>query len=413
MRNKNSKQFRPKSRVVFGRPPFARGEKRIPVTVTNLLIWKKKSGMLRGGEVNLWQPFRRLSTQSGRGHGVAACPALGLLVTSDRDKNTLSVWGVPGGASGGGLRLVCTLGGHRAPMQFDFSSGPGYSGYLAFTPLTTKTRGSSSACPLLLVTDHGHDAVHLVDVVGRTHEGYLAAPRSIAGPRGVAASGASPLVAVSAWKEFSSGDHVVVVYRGGGAVWEAVRVIGGGFRGPGSRDGKLHRPYGLRFNRDGSAICVAEAENGRASVFRVCDGGFVRHIATGLRIPYDVEEVEGGWLVACISGRLVAGGESANTVEFVSDGVGGDIERPSLGKAGGGTGSGDAEFNGPVALATVPGLGLVVRELYNGGRLQVFATPDAMTMYTKMSSIRIAWMSTVARAVFNRRALLKGHWRRW
>jgi len=33
---------------------------------------------------------------------VAACPALGLLVTSDSDKNTLSVWGVPGGASGGG-----------------------------------------------------------------------------------------------------------------------------------------------------------------------------------------------------------------------------------------------------------------------------------------------------------------------
>jgi hypothetical protein len=63
--------------------------------------------------------------------------------------------------------------------------------------------------------------------------GYVASPGSIAGPRGVAASGASPLVAVSAWAKTNSGDHVVVVYRGshGGAVWEAVRVIGGGFGG--------------------------------------------------------------------------------------------------------------------------------------------------------------------------------------
>ena len=72
-------------------------------------------------------------------------------------------------------------------MQFDFtrSSGSGVSGYLAFTPPTTTTSGSSSgARPLLLVTDAGHDAVHVVDVVGRTHAGYLASPGSIAGPRG-------------------------------------------------------------------------------------------------------------------------------------------------------------------------------------------------------------------------------------
>jgi hypothetical protein len=137
----------------------------------------------------------------------------------------------------------------------------------------------------------------------------------------------------------------------------------------------------------------------------VGDGGFVRHIATGLSRPWDVEEVEGGWLVACAG---------SDTVEFVCDGVGGDIERPSLGRAGGGYGSGDGEFDVPVALATVPGIGLVVREYCNGGRLQVFATPDTMAMYTNMSGIRIAWMCTVARAVFNRRAnMLSGHWCRW
>ncbi len=79
----------------------------------------------------------------------------------------------------------------------------------------------------------------------------------------------------------------------------------------------------------------------------------------------DVEEVEGGWLVAC---------RDSHTVEFVGDcdgdaGDGGG--RPSLGKAGGGQGSGDGEFWYPSALAVVPGLGLVVRDCWNN-RLQVF-----------------------------------------
>jgi hypothetical protein len=187
-------------------------------------------------------PQPSLKTDCGRGCGLAACPALGLLVTSDVYKSTLSVWDLPGGASdcgvsggagttggagaggatagggGGGLRLVCTLGGAGsvAPMQFKFFDDQGYSGYLAFTPPTRSP--SSSARPLLLVSDAGANAVHLVDVVGRTHEGYLASPGSIVGPRGVAASGTSPLVAVCAWRGWNSGDHVVVVYRGSGAV---------------------------------------------------------------------------------------------------------------------------------------------------------------------------------------------------
>ncbi len=338
-------------------------------------------------------PLPARKTQCGKGMGLAACPALGLLVTTDTAKNTLSVWGVPVSASGGdgasgrarasagagagagdasvggdgGLRLVCTLGGagSAARMQFDFSSGAGYSGYLAFTPPATTVSGSSSssARPLLLVTDAGANAVHVVDVVVRSHMGYLASPGSISGPRGVAASGVSPLVAVSAWKRVDSGDHVVVVYRGSGAVWEAVRVIGGGFGRPGSRDGQLRMSYGLRFSSDGSGVCVADYGNNRASMFRVGDGGFVKHMARGLSGPYDVEEVEGGWLVACAG---------SDTVEFVGDGVDGDGGgRPSLGMAGGGEGSGDGEFDVPTALAVVPGLGLVVREFGNY-RLQVF-----------------------------------------
>jgi hypothetical protein len=117
-------------------------------------------------------------------------------------------------------------------------------------------------------------------------------------------------------------------------------------------------------------------------------------MATGLGGPVDVEEVEGGWLMACAG---------SDTVEFVSDDVGGvdGGGRLSLGKAGGGPGRGDGEFTGPTALAIVPGLGLVVREWVNE-RLQVFATPDAIAM-AAMSHMRVAWMVAAARAGLRRR----------
>jgi hypothetical protein len=125
------------------------------------------------------------------------------------------------------------------------------------------------------------------------------------------------------------------------------------------------RPYGLRFTGDGTELAVVERENHRVSVFRVEDGSFVRHkVAVD---PWDVEECEGGWLVAC---------NQWCTIEFVSVGVG-RAGRARLGKQG----SGDGEFGCPTALALVPGLGLVVREADIGfvheigsgsGRLQVF-----------------------------------------
>jgi hypothetical protein len=90
------------------------------------------------------------------------------------------------------------------------------------------------------------------------------------------------------------------------------------------------------------------------------DGSFARHVATGLSWPMDVEECEGGWLVACIG---------SYTIEFVSGDVGGGgVGRARLGKEG----SRDGQFINPSALALVPGLGLVVREMGNAGRFQVF-----------------------------------------
>jgi hypothetical protein len=235
-------------------------------------------------------------------------------------------------------------------MQFKFSDGFS-SGWMAFTgPATSR---------LLLLTDAGHDAVHVIDVAGQLFVGYVAAPGTIAGPRGVAARGS--LVAVSAWKKWDSGEHVVRLFEGSGAMWTAVRVVVGGFRGPGIADGQLHRPLGMRFTGDGTGLAVADAGNHRVSVFRVEDGSFVRHVATGLGGPFDVEECEGGWLVACWG---------SSTIEFVGgdvDGGGSDVGRATLGKHD----SGDGEFQCPASLALVPGLGLVVRE-FTGGRLQVF-----------------------------------------
>ncbi len=152
------------------------------------------------------------------------------------------------------------------------------------------------------------------------------------------------MVAVSAWKEALaySGDHVVTVrlFEGSGAMWTAVRVVGGGFGGPGSADGQLHRPRGLRFSGDGTGLAVAEYVNNRVSVFRVEDGSFARHVATGLEYPWDVEECDGGWLVACFG---------SNTIEFVGSDVGaGGVGRARLGV---GTGSSVSPQPWPWCLA--------------------------------------------------------------
>jgi hypothetical protein len=105
-----------------------------------------------------------------------------------------------------------------------------------------------------------------------------------------------------------------------------------------------------------------------------------------------VEEVEDGWLV--VSNR-------SHRVEFVGDGVDGEGGgRPTLGKAGGGGGRKVGEFSRPTALAVVPGVGLVVREVDNG-RLQVFAARDTIAM-AAMSRMRVAWLVAVARAAVHR-----------
>ena len=65
--------------------------------------------------------FPALGTTCGNGYGMAVCPALGLLVTSDDEEDTLSVFTLPSsvcsttGGAASGPALVCTLGGASSP----------------------------------------------------------------------------------------------------------------------------------------------------------------------------------------------------------------------------------------------------------------------------------------------------------
>ncbi len=252
--------------------------------------------------------------------------------------------------------------------------------FLAFTGPATSRH--------LLVTDAGHNAVHIIDIVDRLHVGYVATPGAIAGPRGVAARGA--LVAVTAWEHPGSSTNAVHLFEGSGGSWAHLRVVAGGFGAPGSADGQLNEPYSLRFTADGRELAVVDYLVGRVSLFRVEDGAFVRQLATDLARPCDVEEYQGGWAVTC---------EDTDSVEFlVSDG--GAISNQGHRHTLGGYGRRDGQFDSPSALAIVPGLGLFVRDVI-AERLQFFSTPDIIAM-SAMSPLRVAWLAAVARGVRHR-----------
>jgi hypothetical protein len=316
-------------------------------------------------------PVPTLRTICGSGVGMAVCSTLGLLVTSIDENSTLKVYKLPTSMSdaGVGLVLMCILGGDftPAPMQFKFLSSTfvSTSGWMTFTG-TAPSRH-------LLVTDDGHEAVHVIDVFRKVHMGYVAAPGTISHPRGVTAKGS--LVAVGMW-----GAHTfaVRVFEGSGATWTVVRDVAASFQRVVGHARQFLYARGLRFTADGVGLVVTYPSDQRVSVFLLEDGSFVRDLATGLHRPVDVEEdCDGGWLVAC---------SVTHTVQFVDDG--GQV-RATLGSFG----LGDGEFYIPLALALVPGIGLVVKD---AGRLQFFATPDVIAM-ASMSPARVAWMIAVTR----------------
>ena len=160
-------------------------------------------------------PVPSLQTVCKRGAAMAACPVLRLLVTSSHDD--LTVFLLPESiVATSSLTPIRTIGGSDSgqPMNFKFRCGGNYcSGWMAFT-------GSTAATRLLVVTDGGNDAVHVIDVVRGHHVGYVAVPGS------TAARGSK--VAVTACESNASG--FVRLYEGSGASWTMQRIICGSQR---------------------------------------------------------------------------------------------------------------------------------------------------------------------------------------
>jgi hypothetical protein len=399
------------------------------------------STSLMHADLHTLVPVPALCTETHDGHGLAVCPVLGLLVISELNPETLVVYTLPRVYTGvepetgtaarssahspPGLKIVCTLGGRfsAAPMQFGFH-GSEYNGALALT--------DSSASNLLLVCDQGNAAVHVVDVVGRSHVGYVAGPGTILKAKAVASRGS--LVAVGARKGPDSWASAIFLFSGSGATWTTIRVVDGytAFAPPlhrpevcpictplvdswlislprleydatvsicGSDPFQAHYPhaiglsanmFGLRFTRDGTRLAVTSSCNNDLSVIRVQDGVVEGNLARGLGIAWDMEEVQGGWLVACID---------SSVVKFVPTEAG--LDQKTLG----GFGTEDGQFSHVAALALVPGLGLVTRDFSNGNRVQVFVYPEPAAM-AAMSRIRVAWMVGVARGTAFRVAKL-------
>ena len=326
----------------------------------------------------------------GAGTGLAVYPQLGMFVTAG--ENTLDLWRLPypGHAPLGVHSMTMTCMGaigpdSDPPVEFKFACDGGYdagfSGSLACVPAP---RAADSR--LLLVTDHVLGAVHIVDVLSRTHTGFLAPPGSVDGPCGVAATGVGtqPLVAVSAWRSFTSLHHRVLLFTGGGTTWHLLRTI---------IDCPLLRaPCGLRFSRDGARIAAACLDGHCVALLACSTGELEGHVAIADDLqPVDVEELSpdgrttSGWLVACCNQQQI----------FMTASVPGPVDGgpptplvplclPTSSGAGSGGGDGWA---GPASLNAVPGLGLavmgvdgVLRVSLMGGGVgeaghQAFATP--------------------------------------
>jgi hypothetical protein len=320
------------------------------------------------------------------------CPALDLLVISNDADGTLSVFALSsletalaGPGPGPGLRPAYTLGGTEDSLKFRFRRDEWPSGALAFTA------GPPGSPHLLVVTDAGQHVVHVVDVVRRVQVGLVC---SMEWPRGVTAKGR--LVAVSSFDDYERGEHEVTLFQGepAGDTWRPLRRIHDWAAWSGGDAGRLEMPRSLRFSADGREVAVVQSSCGRLTLFRVEDGAIVRHLATDLPGPFDLEawDPEGGWLVACID---------SSAVEFVGEGGGCSedtgILKPAWVPLRGGPPGDSEELRWPAALVLVPGLGLVVREDCAAGRLRVFASPDVVAM-ASMSPWRVAWMAAAARA---------------
>jgi len=292
----------------------------------------------------------------GGGTGLAVSPRLGVAVVAS-GRHVLRVYKLEGGPEG--MPLLDVLGhDEEGPMHFHFD--PDNSSCLAFGPLALE-----AGQDLLLAADFGHDTVHIIDVPGRAHMGYVWGRGGIPSPRGVATRGARVAVTL---RHF---DAMWVLERQGTGDWVRTHTFP-----------TLEGPRGLRFAADGAHIVVAEAGRHRVTKVSLPDGCMTQ---LGYMIyPTDVLEVSGGWLVT------KQGIDPHYTFLPDKNAVSPDLPRVARGP--------DAYIGYyPTALAYAPRLGLLAVPNGDPHHIHGFSTRDDMAM-ASMSQARLAWMTTAHRA---------------
>jgi hypothetical protein len=290
------------------------------------------------------------SALCGPGWGLAAGPKMSAVAASCTRTNTVTVWTL---RRGGSLTPLHTIG-RDAEGRVEFSFGGALGGGLCFTPPMTY-----SPVPSLLVADTGNNRVVEVEgfnpIAGQlgTLKGktILTMSKEEAPPRSVAASAVH--IAVCVWSDRRPGQ--VPGFTG-------VVLYNSLTRARLRRVATASFPVGIRLSSQGPRVCVSDMHDGR--VLSTChlpdgyrDGEPDRLLRrSDVNQAFDVEEVEGGWLVPChTSGRVV----------FMSSG-GVSREEQEAGPVLG------VRLLSPTSLALLPGVGLVVRDGHAGGTVHVF-----------------------------------------
>ncbi len=269
---------------------------------------------------------------------------------------------------------ACVDGEYASPCVFDFigrQGNHGCSGRLAFTATDT-----CFGAPLLLVTDHGFDVVHVLDPETGAHMGHVAPPRFVLGPRGVATRGR--LVAMTSWTTFLPCDSRVTLFeRSGVLLWTTLWSVS---------LPTMQGIDGIRISADGQRIVVAAAEEDKVSALNTETGTFAGHLFTGLQCVIDIEECREGWF-ACYRRRHLV----AVDLFVKNDGAARRLESRVMQRR-------DYWDFCTLAMVMVEGLGLFT---YSQS-LVLYTTQDLVAMAT-MAESRLTWIAVVVRAVLRQK----------
>ncbi len=340
------------------------------------------------------RPVPSLTRSCGSGHGLAACPKLGIFAATMCTENTVHIYGLPM-YSDDGMMLLRTLG-KDGSVAFTFSEeDDGFCGDLAFTTC------SNDVGKHLFVASPGkwHSSV----IVFRTFDWSVVGSFGGSGSakvRGVASCGSFVAVCFGNYSSFASyraGGSRVILFQENAERWTRIREIDSY-----SRWGiKIywHCPLGVRFTSDTRKLMVADESD--VVVLDVDTGACLDRIGFN-RGPSALEVFDGGFLAIC---SLYKGnGSDIDTIDVVDN---------ARRYAGGPVLSEDGDNARMESMALVPGLGLIIRDkparyryTSDGIRLRVISDSADVSAMVAMSKLRVAWIRTVVCCGLVRSALL-------